>query len=259
MKREELYTARWHVTQALEEKDVATNISEAIKHLNIAASNVKPDANQDRPSVSQPASKQLSYPLADFSVKHNTQGTYPNNYPKGAVVHFTAGQCDSEQDAIGTLNWGKAQGYAFWSIGPTGKVYQTHARDRWGYHAGRSSWTLLGEGLSNKLLGIEVVCAGRTDASGKSWFGKVYDKARLRYGAAKDNCQEGTYVKYTPEQEKALIDLLLWLKKNNPEEFSFDYVLGHDSISPGRKNDPGHSLSMTIPKLQAKLKSLYQG
>lgn len=259
MKREELYTARWHVTQALEEKDVATNISEAIKHLQLAQSKEVVDPNTDRPSVSAPAAKQLSYPLADFSVTHKTQGNYPNSYPKGAVVHFTAGQCDSEQDAIGTMNWGKTQGYAFWSIGPTGKVYQTHTLDRWGHHAGTSSWPGLGEGLSNKLLGIEVVCAGKTDNDGKAWFGKVYRGERLRVGPTVDNCQAGTYVKYTEAQEKALIDLLLWLKKNNPEEFSFDHVLGHDSIAPARKNDPGHSLSMTIPELQAKLKSLYQG
>jgi len=256
MDRESLFTARWNITQALEGKDVNAHITEAQKQLQKALLS-RQEPEPDRPSVSAPAAKFLNYPFANQKYKMPTKGNYPNNYPKGVVVHFTAGRCDSEADCVGSINWGKGENYAFWAIGPTGVVYQTHTLDRWGSHAGTSSYRDLGSGLSNQLLGIEVACAGRTDANGKSWFGVTYAKDRLRSGPAKDNCAPGSYVMFTPAQEEALTKLILWLKSNNPEHFSLDFVLGHDSIAPGRKNDPGWSLSMTIPEYQDKLKKLY--
>lgn len=218
---------------------------------------VPPAVVIQKPLPPEPPKKLLLHPYADGQVIHKVKGKYPNNYPKGVIVHYTAGECDNEEDMIETLHWVKEMGYATWGIGPTGKIYQTHSLDSWGYHAGESKWPGLGTGVSSQLLGIEIACAGKTDAAGKSWEGKVYPRDRLRTGPLKHNCEGGTYVKYTEAQEKALIELCLWLKRNNPECFDFKYVLGHDSVSPGRKADPGWSLSMTIPDLQAKLEQLY--
>ncbi len=68
--------------------------------------------------------------------------------------------------------------------------------------------------------------------------------------------QEGWYHKYTAAQEESIIKTLLWYKWADPtDRFSFDKVLGHDEAceqagQPGRKNDPGGALSMTMPEFR---------
>lgn len=190
------------------------------------------------------------YPKAIQSSGMKVQGKYRKGGPEGAIVHFTAGRCDTEQEARDTLNWGINSGYAFFVIGPTGKVYQNFPLTHWGAHAGKSSWPSLGSSVSEYLVGIEVACAGRLQAGNKSWFGKVYPADRIRKSGSVANIQAGTYVKFTEEQEKSLFDLLVWLKKNDPKVFSTDLILGHDEVSPTRKDDPGASLSMTMPQLR---------
>lgn len=199
----------------------------------------------------------LWYPKAQITgPQMPTQGTYPKGYPEGAVIHFTAGRCDTEADALGSLNWGMQEGYTFFVIGPTGKVYQRFPLNRWGYHAGKSHWPTLGSSVSNRLVGIEVACAGKVDNNGKAWFGQKFSAERLRFADKSFGSEVGYYVKYTEQQERALQELLLWLHNNNPQVFSFDYVLAHHEISPGRKNDCGGSLSLPMPQYRKHLRSL---
>ena len=65
-----------------------------------------------------------------------------------------------------------------------------------------------------------------------------------------DNQKRGFYHVYTALQEKTLVDTLFWLKDQSPEVFSFNYVLGHDEVSPNRKSDPGAALSRTMPEFR---------
>jgi len=51
-----------------------------------------------------------------------------------------------------------------------------------------------------------------------------------------------------------LFKLLRWLEYNGNGIFKLDFVLGHDEVAPSRKNDPGGSLSMTMPEFRKKLK-----
>lgn len=178
--------------------------------------------------------------------KMATSFTYINGYPQGAIVHFTAGRDETEQEALDSYDWGCDNGYVFFMIGPTGKLYQGFPLSRGGAHAGSSSYPGLGNNVSTKLVGIEIACAGQLDKWNTSWFRKQYPKEQVRNG----------FKKYTPEQEETLIKLLVWLKKNNPNVFNIDYILGHNEVSPGRKPDPGHSLSMSMDELRAKVKSL---
>lgn len=211
--------------------------------------------SDDRPSNDKIGTKMLWCPFAEIlSYKMKTQGKYAGGYPVGAVVHFTAGGSEIRD----TMSWGKNQGYAFFGIGRDGKIVQAHAMNEWGHHAGTSSWPGLGSSLSSKLVGIEVCAAGRlekaSDGRYKSWFGKYYGESDVRHSSSKANIQSGVYHAYTDEQEDALIRLLLWMKNQAPDVFNIDYVLGHDEISPNRKNDPGGALSMTMPEFRQLLK-----
>lgn len=148
--------------------------------------------------------------------------------------------------------------YLYFIIDKDGNIGQNFSLDSWGSHAGLSTWKGLGDRVSDDLVGIEIQSAGRLEKSGstfKTWFGETIPAADVRSVAKQNENQEaGHYHKYTPAQEESLIRLLTWLHDNNPDVFSYDLVLGHDEVSPKRKNDPGASLSMTMPALRNKLK-----
>lgn len=205
-----------------------------------------------------------------------TRGAYPSGYPQGAIVHFTAGG----PDGLNAVKGGIRDGFCFFVIAPDGTVFQNFDLDRWGYHAGKSTHQKLGNSVSRFLAGIEVCSAGRLrqlDAGTfRPWFNDphyyqqvhepippgVPNPSRdlradaVRFVERRHNREAGWYHKYTAEQEQALTTLLLWLKQNAPDIFNFEFVLGHDEVSPGRKNDPGGALSMTMPEYRAHLQSL---
>lgn len=187
-----------------------------------------------------------------------TRGRYAAGYPRGAVVHFTAGAY-----GLSELDLARQLGYAYFLVDEKGGVHQGFPLDRWGSHAGKSSWPSLGDGVSRHLVGIEVDCAGLLTPDGhgnfKTWWGAVVPHGDVRIHAARkgadDNRAPGAYHAFTAKQEEALVDLLLWLHANNPTVFDLDLVLGHDEVSPGRKQDPGASLSIPMPELRALLKA----
>lgn len=204
----------------------------------------------------------------DFAVQSPlrmvTHGTYAKGWPLGAIVHFTAGRDGAEK----TIAGGVQNKYAYWCIQRNGELHCAHDADKWGYHAGESKWkTLLGS-VSDDLIGIEINAAGRLtkqkDGTFKSWFGTTIPKEEVRYcdGKSPDQC-EGYYHIYTPEQEATLVKTLFWLKKQRPNIFSFDNVLGHCEVSGKltlgywRKNDPSAALSMTMPAFREMLKQKY--
>lgn len=228
-------------------------------------SDIKPPLPR-KPPVQPDYEVKLWCPFAEYSQTQIQKGKYESGYPMGAVIHATAGRDKTEQDAIDTILWGKDKGYCFFMIGPTGKIYQTIPLDSWGPHCGQSSWPGLGEGLSNKLVGIEIACAGKlerySDNIFKSWFGEKYKDLdntpmdEVRFVNANYGCPMGHYKVYTKAQEDSLLKLLYWLKANNPKVFNLDYVLGHHEVSPDRKSDPGGSLSMSMKELRKRLKDV---
>ncbi len=200
---------------------------------------------------------ELYYPKAQQNRfgKMKTIGNYRNGHPEGAIVHFTAGALNGDN----AVKYGVNQNsYCYYVIGPDGTVYQNFPLNRWGYHAGKSSYPGLGSGVSTKLVGIEVVCAGRvtkqSDGTYKPWFNLKLSEDQVRKVSSRQNVKGGTYHKYTDAQETALVELLQWLKSNAPDIFSFENVLGHDEVAPSRKDDPGGSLSISMPEFRRYLK-----
>jgi len=268
MSKDILYTSRWYADKIIEISPntevtkVATELRGVITNalgetVSAPPQMPAPEPEIERPDRSARGQKQLFHPLADRRFNARTIGNVSGGLFRGAVVHYTAGHCETEQDAVNLLRSEKQ--WAYWLIGPTGKIYATHPLNRWGYHAGPSHWPALGSGVSQHLLGIEVLNAGKLDNNRKSWFGRTYPADRCRTVPKKDNVAAGIYVKYTEAQERALTELLLWLKNNDPNRFDLNLVLGHDEVSPGRKVDPGGALSMTMPEYRKYLIDQYNG
>jgi hypothetical protein len=243
-----------------------------LKSLLAALNETKPaDVIPIRPDISQPKTageivkqeKGLNwYPKAHkLDVRMRNRGKYAKGYPLGAVVHFTSGHSGGLKKAISSIEGGMKNGFTFVVIADTGELVQAHRITEWGYHCGESKLTKnLPKGIkalvgscSDDLLGIEMNNAGRVEKVGenkfKTWFGTYLTKDQVRY---------------TEGKEKTLIDFLVWLKVNDPVGcFDFEYVRGHDEISGKlelgywRKNDPGASLSMTMPELRKRLQDEY--
>lgn len=192
-----------------------------------------------------------------------TRGTYASRWPKGAIVHYTAGR----DGAIKTIQSGIKNGYAYWCIQRDGTLYCAHDADKWGYHAGKSLWQRLVRTVSDDLIGIEMNCAGiltqTPEGQFKSWYGEIIPASEVRYTSGLDNQKKGYYHSYTAAQEETLIQTLLWLKAQRPDVFSFDFVLGHDEVSGlkglgyWRKTDPGAALSTTMSDFRSILRAAW--
>lgn len=123
-----------------------------------------------------------------------------------------------------------------------GKLGQSDSLAHWGYHAGKSSWSGLPGTVSNELVGLELQAAGKLKLEGgkfKTWWGGVVPVEEVKYSRRRGNIESGYYHTYTQAQMELVLDLGVWLWRNDPEVFSIDRVVGHDEVSPGRKSDPG--------------------
>jgi N-acetyl-anhydromuramyl-L-alanine amidase AmpD len=145
-----------------------------------------------RPSMGEADARLLWYPHTEIvTPRMRTRGNYADNYPRGAVVHFTAGRDQTEGQARNSVQHGRENGYAYFVIGPTGQVYQACPLDEWGYHAGESHWIGLGTGVSSKLVGIEITNAGKLSSDRKFWFGVQYRENDTRAVKADYGCPAG--------------------------------------------------------------------
>lgn len=211
----------------------------------------------------------LFHPDVEYERRSTSRGMFSSKWPQGAVVHFTASRSENgDADAISTIQsmTNRHVGVHF-VISRTGKIFQTLPLTEWGSHAGRSSYPGLGASVSSKLIGIEICNAGevkKTERGYEPWWNtpgnpknSYYSEDEVRYVEAGDNIRaSGHYLKYSKEQEESLVRILLWLRAQKPDIFEIKYVVGNDEVSPDRKNDPGGSLSMTMPKFRAHLEAL---
>lgn len=255
-------------------KNVQNNdkkVSKKASQENIKKEVIEPEQSPDLNIVQEKIGQNLK--LIPFAHQHNkkmkSRGYYQDKYPMGAIVHFTAGRFKGGiSKAIDTINGGIENGFNFLCISNDGKVVQACPLDQWGYHAGVSQWPNLGSSVSSKLVGIEINCAGNLTKKGNkyfTWYGEEIQESDVRY-IPKDTPSQakGYYHKYTMEQEAALVDLLVWLKANNPKVFKIEYILGHcevagvAGIGRWRKIDPSGSLSMSMPELRALVEKKYK-
>jgi len=190
-------------------------------------------------------------------------GTYKNKFPEGIIVHFTAGWRNQKpKDAISYAN---KKGHRYIFIAEDGTVVQQFDLSGYGPHAGISTCPVTKRSdVARLYIGIEVACGGRLEDADKdgqvddTYFKLNVPQDQMRTGKINNKWQKssGTYEIFTPEQEKSLIDLCVWLCQNGTNP---DLIFGHDEVAPSRKNDPGLSLSMTMDEFRKTVKDRLQG
>lgn len=162
--------------------------------------------------------------------------------PRYLVIHYTAGR--SARESISFLATAKAEASAHVVIGRDGAITQMVPFDRVAWHAGKSKWEGC-VGLNAYSLGIELDNAGwmKRGANGKwiSCFGASYPDAEVSEALHKNEKTQRGWHEYTPRQIEAALELSKLLVRT----YGIRDVIGHDDISPGRKQDPGPLFPMT--------------
>lgn len=251
--KNDLYTLRWYLKHWSSDSKAAS-----LRLISKMLGETEPQERDDffLPSIKQTNSRKLWYPdaMTDFTAS-KTRGKYPSGGPEGAIIHWTAGRPAQTLDQA--LSYQAKQGYTYFAIDAEGNVGQNFSLDRWGYHAGKSRFGKLGNYVSNRVVGIEVICPGMLDSRRTPWYDRTesYDRDLTRDSLRNQNISPGIYYQFTKAQENALTQLIIWLWSNF-DCFDLGYVLGHDEVSPGRKVDPGASLSMTMPEYRKSLRML---
>lgn len=162
--------------------------------------------------------------------------------PKGIVIHFT-----TSYNLIGTANWFQENSVDIHLlIDKDGSAAQMVPFNRSAAHAGKSSWNGY-YNLNDHFLGIEVVnIGGLFEKSGKliddydrEWKGEVIKNEMLGFKF---------WEPFTSHQLETLIKTCatLCLEYRIP----ISNICGHHECSPGRKNDPGGSLTITMDQFR---------
>jgi hypothetical protein len=193
-----------------------------------------------------------SIEIDDSSIQHIARW---NNKLVGLVVHYSAGR--QIEDATGLLELGVKNGYTYWGLNSKGVFYKTHELNEFGYHVGMYR--------HKNHLGVEVMCPGKlTEKNGEyyPWYDlkTPWPKDEIRYFEGSKTQVRGHYAKFTPEQERALVTLVQYLKNNCPE-FKIENVVDHSECMAeiglyGQKQDVGGSLSMSMPAFREHLKKV---
>jgi N-acetyl-anhydromuramyl-L-alanine amidase AmpD len=197
----------------------------------------------------------VEYPAPKFIASGVEMKTRWSAAPKGLIVHYHCGWTDSRINSIPVLKLGKKNGYKYMCMEENGDVYYPNAKLSFWEHGAHS-----GTKHHYDHVGIEVINSGKLQKRGSkfyTWFDKEIPSDRVIAYERKDNIVEGYYEVFTDEQIKSLVGLCHYMK-DKYESFSFDNVLGHDEVAVGRKNDPGGSLTMTMPEFRKLVKRTYK-
>lgn len=156
--------------------------------------------------------------------------------PDIIVLHYTGS--NNVNSDIDTLFNSKKQVSVQFVIDLEGTIHQLMPINKIAWHAGESrlgnrTW------LNKYSIGIEIVNAGflteKSDGSFTTWYGEPVKKEDVVLLKHKNESKERYWHTYTNKQinsVKALCEVIC-------DEFNIGYIVGHDDISPGRKQDPG--------------------
>lgn len=167
--------------------------------------------------------------------------TTKNNVPFKAepdtiVIHYTAGS--SAESSARHLQNPDIRASAHVVIGKAGEIYQVVPFTHVAWHAGESAYG----GRSNFngfSIGIELDNPGPLEPAGTEFiaaFGRRYPASLAMRARHRNERVDRYWHVYTEEQIAACEELCRVLIKQYP---AITQILGHEEISPGRKQDPG--------------------
>ncbi len=181
-------------------------------------------------------------PLDAFSEGRGSSGK-----PSLVVLHYTAG--NSLDSAIAAM--AKRKVSAHYVVGLEGEIVQCVKEEDRAYHAGDAVWN--GSSLVNGMsIGIEIVNFGwgREDSLGlyreETVTKEDGTKKKVRVGTTqlasrppdgRPEWKNHSWAAYAQKQQDAVVRLVLDIQNRN--RIGSEALVGHEHVSPGRKQDPG--------------------
>lgn len=157
--------------------------------------------------------------------------------PKFVVIHYTA--TDNFNSDVITLSTSNAKVSCHLVISPDGKIAQIGKLNDKLWHAGESHWKGY-NGLNSYSIGIEVTCPGPLDEKNGelyTWYNKKYND-NVVLATHKNGGKQRYWAKFTKKQIEVLQRIVPLIQ----DYYDIIDVVGHDDISPNRKQDPGPSM-----------------
>ncbi|HJP29148.1 MAG: N-acetylmuramoyl-L-alanine amidase [Candidatus Latescibacteria bacterium] len=174
-------------------------------------------------------------------IEHRTSpnhgGPFPSGAPDTLVLHFTAGDhVDWAIDRLCDPTPGQRVS-SHLVVSRSSAITQLLPLDTIAWHAGRSTWHGRTE-FNGFSLGIEIDNAGRLLPQGESfvsWKGTEYAAADAVRGIHRNESESSWWHRYPQAQLEAIETLCRLLI----DRYGIHTILGHEEISPQRKDDPG--------------------
>ena len=167
----------------------------------------------------------------------NKNGHLEEQKPRYVIIHYTGSS--NIQSAINTFKNRQSQASAHLIIGNDGRMVQMGRFHERCWHAGVSEWQGL-RGLNSYSVGIELVNWGWLSGgtgNWRSWAGtRVPDENVVEMAHKNEGVIRGweSFAEAQIEKTVEVVRALLSTYHLKPSD-----VLGHDDVSPGRKQDPG--------------------
>jgi N-acetylmuramoyl-L-alanine amidase len=175
--------------------------------------------------------------------------------PRWLVMHYTA-----SANAAGAINWfadPQSKVSAHIVIAKDGTITQCVPFNRRANHAGRSTWKGV-VGLNSHSIGIELDGYGFLGNAGPGkwkFSSRSIPDSDVVVATHKFGTPKGGWPKYPQAQMDAALELAKLLVK----EYQLEDVIGHEDISPGRKQDPGPAFPMESFRASARQQPAQQG
>lgn len=182
----------------------------------------------------------LTGPKVSQSSTPKTSGPFAFGQPDTIIIHYTAG--GSMDSAVRTLCDPNIRASAHMVLGRDGSIVQLAPFTVKTWHAGNSSYNGR-SGFNNYSVGIEIDNPGPVTKQGDtyiSWFGKKYPQDEVIQATHRNETVPRFWVRYTQEQIETIEEICSLLIS----KYKIKYILGHDQIAPGRKQDPGPAFPM---------------
>ncbi|MCC5935070.1 MAG: N-acetylmuramoyl-L-alanine amidase [Balneolales bacterium] len=173
-------------------------------------------------------------------VSGKDSGLFADALPDTIVIHYTGGP--SARSAVNTFRNPQVKASAHIVIDYDGTIIQLIPFNRIAWHAGVSHW---GDrhSLNRYSIGIEIVNPGYLTRSGSVWrgaYGDTYGEEQVMEAVHQNEAEPRWWRVFEPEQMQACHQLCEVLMQT----YGITEILGHDEISPGRKQDPGPAFPM---------------
>jgi len=182
----------------------------------------------------------VEYLTTQTEIKNNKTYKESGGILDSLVIHYTAGRSASSSAKFLARKDVKASAHLV--IGREGEVYQLVPFDKVSWHAGKSKYGGR-NGLNKYSIGIEIDNAGVLNKVGsqyQAWFGKKYMESDVIKAVHRNETTPRYWHTYTDKQLEVLTEIVELLVS----EYDLKQILGHEEISPGRKQDPGPAFDL---------------